>query len=100
MADQNIGTIRRGVKPFYFKDLGNIKEKKFKSVMVVMDLTLSWSCFSLPKGENPLDVDFERAELMKAIADAPLLFIKEKACRKAQAVLVLSSNGMIVYQCE
>jgi hypothetical protein len=41
MADQNIGTITgRGIRSFLLpKDLGNIKEKKFRSVMVVMDLT-------------------------------------------------------------
>jgi hypothetical protein len=61
MADQNIGTIRRGVKPFYFKDLGNIKEKKFKSVMVVTDLTFVMELLFFTKGENPLDVDFEKS---------------------------------------
>jgi hypothetical protein len=34
------------------KDLGNIKRKKFRSVML-WSLHSSWSCFvSLPKGEN------------------------------------------------
>jgi DNA topoisomerase-1 len=56
----------------------------------------------LPKGENPLDVDFKRAQELideKAIADA-VTSIKEKACRKVTAVLVLSSNGMDIYQCK
>jgi hypothetical protein len=44
--------------------------------MVVMDLTYVMELLLfLTKGENPLDVDFERAQELideKAIADAPL----------------------------
>jgi DNA topoisomerase-1 len=47
---------------------------------------------SLPKGENPLDIDFERAKELideKAIADAPVAFYKGEVFRKVLAVLVL-----------
>jgi hypothetical protein len=47
---------------FASKRFRGYKRKKFRSVMGVMVLT-SWSCFCVfAKGENPLDIDFERAK--------------------------------------
>jgi hypothetical protein len=60
MADQNIGTITLEEALNLFQFLReSIKEKKFKSVMVVMDLTLSWSCFCF--FEKPFRCDFEKS---------------------------------------
>jgi DNA topoisomerase-1 len=42
---------------------------------------------SLPKGENPLDIDFERAKELideKAIADAPVAFYKGEGVQKVR----------------
>jgi hypothetical protein len=53
--------IGRSIEFFLLpKDLGNIKEKKFRSVMVVMDLTfvMELLCF-FAKRRNPLDIDFK-----------------------------------------
>jgi hypothetical protein len=58
---------------------------------------------SLPKGENPLDIDFERAKELideKAIADAPVAFYKGEVFRKVLAVLVLYKMEQFIYKCK
>jgi DNA topoisomerase-1 len=81
MPDQNIGNIglEEALNLFLLpKDLGNIKRKKFRSVMV-MDLTFVMELLCVSKRRKPLDVDFERAKELideKAIADAPVAFYK------------------------
>jgi DNA topoisomerase-1 len=70
---------------FCFKDLGNIKEE-FRSVMGVMVLTFVMELLlCLAKGENPLDIDFERAKELidEAIADAPVAFYKGEGVQKS-----------------
>jgi hypothetical protein len=56
----------------------------------------------LPKGENPLDIDFERA---KELIDEQLLmhllhFIKGRVFRKVLAVLVLYKMEQFIYKCK
>jgi hypothetical protein len=60
----------------------------------VMELLLFFA-----KGENPLDVDFERAKLIdeKNNCRCTCCIYKEGV---RVTVLVLSSNGWIVYQCK
>jgi DNA topoisomerase-1 len=90
MADQNIGTItlEEALNLFLLpKDLGEYKgeEVQVSNGRYGPYIRHGAAFVSLPKGENPLDVDFERAQELideKAIADAPITVYKGEGVQK------------------
>jgi DNA topoisomerase-1 len=91
MADQNIGTItlEEALNLFLLpKDLGEYKEEEVQvsNGRYGPYIRHGAAFVSLPKGENPLDIDFERAKELideKAIADAPVAFYKGEGVQKS-----------------
>jgi DNA topoisomerase-1 len=90
MADQNIGTItlEEALNLFLLpKDLGEYKgeEVQVSNGRYGPYIRHGAVFVSLPKGENPLDVDFARAQELideKAIADAPITVYKGEGVQK------------------
>jgi DNA topoisomerase-1 len=90
MADQNIGTItlEEALNLFLLpKDLGEYKgeEVQVSNGRYGPYIRHGAAFVSLPKGENPLDVDFKRAQELideKAIADAPIAVYKGEGVQK------------------
>jgi DNA topoisomerase-1 len=90
MADQNIGTItlEEALDLFLLpKDLGEYKgeEVQVSNGRYGPYIRHGAVFVSLPKGENPLDVDFKRAQELideKAIADAPITVYKGEGVQK------------------
>jgi hypothetical protein len=81
----------RSIEFIFPKDLGNIKREVQVSNGRYGPYIRHGAACVLPKGENPLDIDFERA---KELIDEQLLmhllhFIKGRVFRKVLAVLVL-----------
>jgi len=90
MSDQNIGTItlEEALNLFLLpKDLGEYKgeEVQVSNGRFGPYIRHGAAFVSLPKGENPLDVDFKRAQELideKAIADAPVAVYKGEGVQK------------------
>jgi DNA topoisomerase-1 len=104
MADQNIGTITLE-EALDLSASERFREYKGEEVQVSNGRYgpyIRHGAVSLPKGENPLDVDFERAQELideKAIADAVAVY-KGEGVQKGTAVLVLHQMGWKFYQCK
>ena len=90
MNDQNIGniTLEETLNLFLLpKNLGNYKEEEVEvsNGRYGPYIRHGAAFVSLPKGENPLDVDFERAKELideKALADAPIAIYKGEGVQK------------------
>lgn len=90
MADQNIGniTLEETLNLFLLpKNLGQYKDEEVEvsNGRFGPYIRHGAAFVSLPKGENPLDVDFERAKELideKAIADAPIAVYKDEGVQK------------------
>jgi DNA topoisomerase-1 len=90
MADQNIGNIglEEALNLFLLpKNLGVYKEEEVEvsNGRFGPYIRHGAAFISLPKGENPLDVTFERAQVLideKALADAPIAVYKGEGVQK------------------
>lgn len=90
MSDQNIGTITLEATLNLFllpKNLGNYKgdEVEVSNGRFGPYIRHGAAFVSLPKGENPLDIDLKRAEELideKALADAPIAVYKGEGVQK------------------
>tara|TARA_R110000868_G_scaffold6046_1_gene35049 strand:+ start:29110 stop:29820 length:711 start_codon:yes stop_codon:yes gene_type:complete len=90
MPDQNIGNIglEEALNLFLLpKNLGVYKEEEVEvsNGRYGPYIRHGAAFVSLPKGENPLDVDFDRAKELideKAIADAPIAVYKSEGVQK------------------